>query len=1109
MPTATPVLTITKPDGSTEITATYLDGTLKSTTGSGVPDVFYQYGTHTEQGGGSWTKTIKGASSGTEWTKEYTDLLGRPIKTEYPDGAVAVKTYFPPDASSGSIGKLSGSRDPDGVESAITYNLEGELSTFTEDIPGGQHRITSSETDVVDDPLLGVAYRSRKWINGVLITSEFTSSEGRASRSEALGVTTTWSQTLPSDGAWTSTSTSGDSQKVVKTYVEGNLAKTEFFDNQDNSVSWTSRTYGAFDRLATETDSRTGAVTFNSYTESGNLLSSADAGSRTSAWSYDVMGRTITIDQPDTTDAGGSPLENVTHTSYHPNGEIAAVWGDQTNPTYRTYDEQNRLVGLRTYRALAHGTQPVAGTSGYDLTTWNYDSQRGWLDSKRGAANLGVDYTYTPAGRLETRKWARTVGGGARLTTTYTYNAGKLATTSYNDGVTQAVGYTYDSFGRQSQVTQGGNSWVYGYDPATLQLTSETVTYDTDFNGIGDFTRVLSRSQDAKLRPTGYQFKDGTTIEAQAAYAYDDAIRLHTVGDGTDTFSYGYQPGSQLVQTITGPVHTVTNTWDTARNALLTKENKVGTTVVSEYGYTVNALGQRTALAASGSAFGGVPASIGWGYNARGEVVSANHSDTPQSRFYEFDPIGNRKKSRTGTATDSGGTLTTYTANSLNQYTAINAAAPTHDGDGNQLSGPSPLGPSPLGPSHTSGYTWDGENRLLTASDNASPVGGYRYDPFGRRIMKNASGGSTWFLYDGWNLVGEYQAGALVKAHLWGLDLAGQSRGDVRQLQSAGGVGGLLAANVIRTSDSTALGNLYTSYDGNGNILGWSGADGMLKQSQDYDAFGNVVLNHTDPAGPLATGQGELYYGFSTKPEDKESGLLYYGFRYYQPETGRWLSRDPIGERGGVNLYGFVKNNGVSRIDYLGLFLDDFFDDFGDLFGDESDEGNDIPNGGPDGKSDFLHHYYHGNGADFDLFQRGYGDRLKKAVDPVVIPSLEGKLGQISQELCGSGIQRKTITRASREAVTVQHPDLTKVIFSVGDTTIVSNADGKLCVDCNKRTWTFDGKRFHSVDDRFTDPLNIDQATFGLWPGTGDLPSSKPYDIKGNWEEDFKTSGSF
>jgi hypothetical protein len=239
------------------------------------------------------------------------------------------------------------------------------------------------------------------------------------------------------------------------------------------------------------------------------------------------------------------------------------------------------------------------------------------------------------------------------------------------------------------------------------------------------------------------------------------------------------------------------------------------------------------------------------------------------------------------------------------------------------------------------------------------------------------------------------------------------------------------------------------------------------------------------------------------------------------PDTGRWLSRDPIGERGGINLYGMVRNNPNGRIDRLGLnplgdalgdlgdLLGGIGDDLGDLWGDDADAGNDVPSGGPDGKSDFLHHYYHGNGADFDLFQRGYGDRLKNAVDPIVIPSLEGKLGQISQGLCGSGIQRKTITRASRDAVTVDHPNLTRVIFSVGDTTIVSNADGKLCVDCNNKTWTFEGKRFHSVDDRFTDPLSIDQATFGLWPGTGDLPGSKPYDIKGNWEEDFKTNGSF
>jgi len=53
--------------------------------------------------------------------------------------------------------------------------------------------------------------------------------------------------------------------------------------------------------------------------------------------------------------------------------------------------------------------------------------------------------------------------------------------------------------------------------------------------------------------------------------------------------------------------------------------------------------------------------------------------------------------------------------------------------------------------------------------------------------------------------------------------------------------------------------------------------------------------------------------------DETASGMFYYGFRYYDPVTGRWPSRDPIGERGGLNLYGFVENDGINRIDYLGL----------------------------------------------------------------------------------------------------------------------------------------------------------------------------------------------
>jgi RHS repeat-associated protein len=59
-------------------------------------------------------------------------------------------------------------------------------------------------------------------------------------------------------------------------------------------------------------------------------------------------------------------------------------------------------------------------------------------------------------------------------------------------------------------------------------------------------------------------------------------------------------------------------------------------------------------------------------------------------------------------------------------------------------------------------------------------------------------------------------------------------------------------------------------------------------------------------------------FRFSTKYDDDESDFLYYGYRYYNPSTGRWLSRDPKGERGGKNLYGFVKNCPLNKVDPKG-----------------------------------------------------------------------------------------------------------------------------------------------------------------------------------------------
>jgi RHS repeat-associated protein len=75
--------------------------------------------------------------------------------------------------------------------------------------------------------------------------------------------------------------------------------------------------------------------------------------------------------------------------------------------------------------------------------------------------------------------------------------------------------------------------------------------------------------------------------------------------------------------------------------------------------------------------------------------------------------------------------------------------------------------------------------------------------------------------------------------------------------------------------------------------------------------FGEVIR----ATGPMAKANP---FRFSTKYQDDETDLLYYGYRYYNANTGRWQSRDPIGERGGKNLYCFTGNNQVNAIDELG-----------------------------------------------------------------------------------------------------------------------------------------------------------------------------------------------
>jgi RHS repeat-associated protein len=225
-------------------------------------------------------------------------------------------------------------------------------------------------------------------------------------------------------------------------------------------------------------------------------------------------------------------------------------------------------------------------------------------------------------------------------------------------------------------------------------------------------------------------------------------------------------------------------------------------------------------------------------------------------------------------------------------------------------------------------YSWDAENRLVgleTRTDVATTLPALprqkltlTYDAQGRRIRKlvqtwngsaYATNTDTRFLYDGWNLLAEYSAAnALVRACVWCPDLSGTAQG-------AGGVGGLLWATVAPGSTLPAPGTYAPAYDGNGNIVAWIDlADSNVAGRRDYGPFGEPLVT----TGVAAT----LPFGFSTKYLDSETGLNYYGFRYYNPSTGRWLSRDPIEERGGLNLYAHVVNSPVNWIDPLGLDAD-------------------------------------------------------------------------------------------------------------------------------------------------------------------------------------------
>lgn len=927
--------TTTYPDMTQTISATYRDGSPRSSTDQENNVTNYSRGEHGEQGGGLWSKTTTPVS--TQWTKTYSDHLGRSFKTEFPDGAISTLSYYGASDPSGSRGKVATMTDPDenatantGSKVTYSYNTEGEQTTTAELVADGNTRTTVTATSVVNDAEsgIGTASKSTTTVNSVLVSTDYSSVDGYRSKNVSFGRTSSSTRTVASNGGWTETSTTANGQTSVQTYLKGRLDKTEFFDNQTPpvSIASTAYTYDDFDRTLTTVDSRTGTTTINGYLENGSIISvKTNGGSDTTAYTYDKMGRTLTVTLPNTT---------ATHTSYTPRGQVQAAWGSQTYATFRTYDALGRSKTLRTRPTLDANDVPT--NVGGSVTTWNYDLQRGWLESKRDDDGKGADYGYTLTGRLKTRAWARIGTGGNRILTTYGYDRGMLESVTYtNDpAATPNLAYTYDAFGRVDQVTRGGVLHAdYGYAAGDLVLLTERLNIET-------INRTLTRTyQDGtggtvNLRPNGYTFDEGSSV-----WTYDSAGRHSTVSTpvvnsgvpGTDAWTYGYRyddAGNDHLGVLTGGTESLTLfsingpevdtvlEYDEARPALLSRKNSYDGGTLSKFTYTVNELGQRDDVTPTGDAFTDTT-KLSWNYNPSGELTTADRvGSTLFDRSYSYDAIGNRL-----TSTDHVAATTNYSAdratptptpggNALNQYARITypdttSIDPEHDDDGNMTNGPVPgedgLAEGVAVPSNAV-LTWDAENRLVQIVVGSVTVH-YDYDYLGRRMSRDDETTVTHYLYDGWNCVAEYTGTSTYthqRSYVWGLDLSESPQG-------AGGVGGLLS--IIQAGNSTRY---YPTYDGNGNVSEYVNQSGAEVAHFEYDPFGNLTEDDQSNAASFP-------YRFSTKPQDGVSGLYYYGYRYLDPVTGRWPSRDPIEERGGINLYGFLDNDAIVQWEFLGL----------------------------------------------------------------------------------------------------------------------------------------------------------------------------------------------
>jgi RHS repeat-associated protein len=646
--------------------------------------------------------------------------------------------------------------------------------------------------------------------------------------------------------------------------VEYNIAGLPDSKTDEDLVPTTFAYDLSYGRLFTRTDSQDNYIVYN-YDDQGNVTGKNyydSSANLTNSKSFLYQGASL----PGLLYREISADNTYTEYGYDLDGNVASVTDPNGYTTSYLYDSLNRLKTVIQPESIA--------------TAYTYDSQ-GNLQTVTDAENHTTTYQYDDMVRLVSTTSPDTG------TVTYAYDeAGNPI--NKTDAKDNSVGYEYDALNRLTDIYFPNDTDIH-YDYDEIDVT----------NGIGKRTRMQDQSGEYVFGYDGRgRLTHKTSIIGEITY---ELFREYTAGGRIISITY---PSGRTVNyyrtTCTCSVDSITTTFNGPPTTLMqdiTYRPFGGADAMSSgaggtVGSTYNGSGKLT-FSNPGSAH-----QRGYTYDNNGNIktiTASSTSDQYYNRSYDYDAI-NRLTHADGpwgaidyTYDDVGNRLTEITNDSSNTYgyvtgtniqnsiTGTDATTYTYDLNGN-ITG---IGAKTL--------TYNEDNRLVNVVEGGITLGEYTYNGFGQRVKKVVGGTTTIFHYDFYgNIIGESNSGGTFsKEYLYN----GSSR---------------LAMVDVGTAKVYYYGNDQL---GTPQIL--TDSTNTLVWEAVYKPFGEAEINAHSTVVSNFRFPGQYY--------DQETGLHYNYHRYYDPSTGRYLTPDPIGQEGGINLFAYVENNPTNYIDPEGL----------------------------------------------------------------------------------------------------------------------------------------------------------------------------------------------